>query len=419
MEKLIICGGKKLTGKISASGSKNAALPLMGASILTDEKIILRKVPDLADIRVMIKILQHIGKKISFHGGVMEIERGKETKTEAPYELVRQMRASIIVLGPLLARFGQCRVSLPGGCAFGPRPVDLHIKGMENLGAKITLNHGYISASAKKLKGKEMVLAGEFGSSVLGTDNVMMAATLAEGKTVIKSAAREPECVDLAGLLVSMGAKISGAGTDTITIEGVDELTGADYTIIPDRIEVATYLAAGVVTGGEVTVENCRPDHLENPLDFLKKVGFDIIKDENSIKISGQGRYPLNIATGPYPGFPTDLQAIFTVIACLLPGESHISEGIYLDRFSHILELARLGAKIESKGSSITIKGKSKLTGAPIQASDLRCGAALALAALMACNTTELAGVYHIDRGYENFEEKLRSLGAEIEREGD
>ncbi len=418
MAKYIIRGGKKLQGRMRTAGSKNSALVLMGASLLTDEQVILRRVPDLADIRVMRQLLENIGKKIDFQDGVMTITQTDKVNTEAPYELVKQMRASIIVLGPLLSRYGKCRVSLPGGCAFGPRPVDLHIKGMENLGAKISLDHGYIVAEARKLKGAPMILAGEFGSSVLGTDNVMMAGTLAEGETVIESAALEPECADLAKMLVAMGAEIEGIGTAVLKIRGVEKLHGTDFTIMPDRIETATFLIAGAITRGEITVTDCQPAHLTLPLNILKKSGFNIAVGKDNIKVSaGEKLKPFSIKTAPYPGFPTDLQAVFTVLACVINGASSISESIYLDRFSHVLELARMGAEIETKVATISINGGKELSGAPIQASDLRCGAALVLAGLVANNTTEVSRIYHIDRGYELFEEKLRQLGADIGRE--
>ncbi|HRY60510.1 MAG TPA: UDP-N-acetylglucosamine 1-carboxyvinyltransferase [Patescibacteria group bacterium] len=417
MDNFRITGGKKLNGEVAVSGSKNAALPLMGASLLTDENVVLHGIPDLMDVRVLMEILEYIGKNITFKNGTMMISRGKKIKTEAPYELVKKMRASIIVLGPLLAKYKKCRVSLPGGCAFGPRPVDLHIKGMEKLGARVELEHGYITAEAEKLIGASMILASEFGSSVLGTDNVLMAATLAEGQTVIESAAKEPECTDLANMLVKMGADISGIGTSVLKIQGVEKLHGVEYTVIPDRIECGTFVVAAILTNSNVVIKNCIPDHLKYPLEILKDSGAKIEIGKDFIKVKSGGQLkPFSFDTNPYPLFPTDLQAVFMVLACRIIGVSDISEKIYPDRFMHVPELVRLGAKIEIKGQTAIIHGEEKLIGADVQASDLRCGAALVLAGLIAEGESVVHRIYHIDRGYEKLEEKLIALGAEIER---
>lgn len=417
MDSFKINGGKKLSGEITVSGSKNAALPLMCASILTNDEVILHHMPDLMDIRVLIEILEYVGKKITFKNGTMIIKQGKKINTKAPYDLVKKMRASIIVLGPLLAKYKECKVSLPGGCAFGPRPVDLHIMGMEKLGAKIEINHGYIDAKAEKLVGDNIYLAGQHGPSVLGTDNIMMAAVLAEGETVIDSAAMEPECSDLANMLVEMGADISGIGTTTLRINGVKKLHGVEYSVIPDRIEAGTFLVLGVLLGEEIKIKNCEPKHLSHPIDILRDIGADIEVEGNEITVRGGKKMkPFVIDTKPYPLFPTDLQPIFTVLACFLNGASSISEGIWPDRFQYTQELVRMGANIKIEGSSAIIMGIDKLTGAQVMAPDLRAGAALVLAGLMAEDETQVHRIYHIDRGYEGLENKLVKLGADIKR---
>lgn len=420
MDKYIIKGGKSLKGSVKISGSKNASLPLMVASLLTDEDVVIHNVPDLLDVRVLVQLLEKLGKNITFRNNTMLIKDSGSNEIEAPYELVKKMRASVIVLGPLLAKRKHCRVSLPGGCAFGPRPIDLHIKGLEKLGANIKLDHGYIDAKARKLKGASMVLAGKFGSSVLATDNVMMAAALAEGTTVIKSAAMEPECVDLAEMLIAMGAKIEGKGTSVLSITGVKKLHGVEYTVIPDRIETGTFLVGALATRGKVTLTNCEPDHLISPIELLIDIGAQIKIGEQEITISRKRKLlPFTLDTLPYPLFPTDLQSPFTTLACSIGGISSLTERIYPDRFSHIAELNRMGADISVEGATAIVSGGKKMTGTDVQASDLRAGAALVIAGLTSENTTHVHRIYHIDRGYEQFEEKLHSLGATIEREKD
>lgn len=416
-ESFEIKGGKKLKGNVKISGSKNSALVLMAASILTDEDVILNNVPDLLDIRTSIELLEKLGKKIEFNKNKLIIKQTKNINTEAPYDLVNKMRASIIVLGPLLAKYKKCKVSLPGGCAFGPRPVDLHIMGMEKLGAKVKLDGGYIDAQTSGLVGTRIFLAGKFGPSVLGTDNVLMAATLAKGETIIDSAAMEPECTDLANMLVEMGAKIEGIETSTIKIIGVEKLKGVEYTVIPDRIETGTFLVLGILSGEKMIIENCNPKHLSYPIEVLKNMGAEIEVEKDKLIIDKcKDLKSFNISTKPYPLFPTDLQPIFTVLACKLKGVSSISEGIWPDRFQYTQELARMGSDIEIEGNTAVIKGVEKLIGAPVMASDLRAGAALVLAGLIAEGETVVDRVYHIDRGYEKIEEKLSSLGADIKR---
>lgn len=416
-ESFEIIGKKKLKGNIKISGSKNSALVLIAASLLTDEDVILNNVPDLSDIRTSIELLEKLGKKVEFSKNRLVIKQTKNISTEAPYDLVSKMRASIIVLGPLLAKYKQCKVSLPGGCAFGPRPVDLHIMGMEKLGAQIKLDHGYIDAQTEGLVGASIFLAGKLGPSVLGTDNVMMAASLAEGETIIESAAQEPECVDLANMLVEMGAKIEGIGTATLKIIGVEKLGGVEYTVIPDRIEAGTFLIAGILIGENMVIEDCNPEHLSFPINLLKEIGADIGVEKDRIIVNNRKDLkPFSIETKPYPFFPTDLQPIFTVLACTINGTSSISEGIYSDRFQYALELARMGADIKIEGNSAIINGVEQLTGAEVSASDLRAGAALVLAGLVAEGKTVVNEIYHIDRGYEKLEDKLSLLGADIKR---
>ncbi len=418
MSKFIIEGGKKLKGEVEISGSKNAALPLLTASILTDGEVVLHNIPDLSDIRVLIELLEKLGKNITFEKGTVSIKGGDKISTEAPYDLVNKMRASIIVLGPLLAKYNKARVSLPGGCAFGPRPIDLHLKGLEKLGAKITFDHGYVDADTKGLKGNSMVLLGKFGSSVLGTDNIMMAATLAEGETVIQGAACEPECTDLAQMLVKMGADIKGIGTSTLKIRGVGRLNGTEYKVIPDRIETGTFISTALATGGEVNITNCNPWHVQKPLEILKESGAEIHTEDNKIYLeSSENLRSFSIKTRPYPGFPTDLQAIFAVLACRAKGSSSLTEGIYPDRFGYVPELIRMGAKIEREESTIVVCGGDRLNGTDVKALDLRAGASLVIAGLIAEGNTYVHNIEHIDRGYEGFEKKLRGLGAEIRRE--
>ena len=412
-----INGGKKLEGRVKISGSKNSALVLIAASILTDEDVILNNIPDLLDIRTSVELLEKLGKKIEFQNNRLVIKQTPNVITEAPYDLVNKMRASIMVLGPLLAKYNKCKVSLPGGCAFGPRPVDLHIMGMEKLGAKIKLDNGYIDAQTSGLVGTNIFLAGQHGPYVLGTDNVMMAATLATGQTIIESAAQEPECVDLANMLIEMGARIEGIGTSTLKITGVDKLNGVEYTVIPDRIEAGTFLIAGILIGKQLIIENCNSEHLFFPIEILKDIGADIeVKEKEIIVTGGRKLKPFIINTKPYPLFPTDLQPMFTVLACYIDGESSISEGIWPDRFQYTQELARMGAEIKVENNTAIINGVKNLIGAQVMASDLRAGAALVLVGLIAEGTTIVNRIYHIDRGYEKLEEKLSLLGADIKR---
>ncbi len=416
MYKYTIKGGKSVNGEINISGSKNAALPLMVASILTDDDVILHNVPSLLDVKVLIQLLDRLGKKIIFENGTATITK-QESDLEAPYELVKKMRASIIVLGPLLAKHGFCKVALPGGCAFGPRPVDLHIKGIEALGGKISLNEGNIEAKATKLKGTTIDLKGKFGPTVLGTDNIMMAATLASGTTIIKNAAKEPECVDLANMLISMGADIKGAGTSTITINGVKQLHGTEYSIIPDRIESGTFLAMAAANRGNITINNTNYEHIKSAVDILEGIGCNIKHTDTTISLKAKKSLePFDIKSLPYPKFPTDLQSIFTTLACMINGESTLTEKIYPDRFMHVPELIRMGAKIDVSNGVAIVKGSGKLSSADVQASDLRAGAALVIAAVCADKESNIHRVYHIERGYENLVQKLSDLGVEIKR---
>jgi UDP-N-acetylglucosamine 1-carboxyvinyltransferase len=417
VDKLVISGKKRLSGSVSVSGAKNATLPIMAACLLTEEKCVIKNIPDLSDIKTMASLLQALGAKVEFTNRSMMIEAGDNMNIEAPYEIVSQMRASYYVLGPLLARFGLAKVALPGGCAIGPRPVDLHLKGMEHLGAQINIEHGYIVASAKKLSGAEMTLAGIKGPSVGATANVMMAATKAKGKTVISGAACEPEIIDLANFLNAMGAKIEGAGTPVIQIQGVKELAGCEYAPIPDRIEAGTLAIAAAITCGEIEITDLRPDHMTSVTEILLTMGCSVNAQANSLRIGlKENPKPTEIVTAPYPGFPTDLQAQFMALLTLSRGTSVVTENIFEARFLHALELNRMGAKISIKGNSAVIEGVENLTGAQVMASDLRASAALVLAGLAAEGETEVSRIYHLDRGYENLAGKLADLGAAIQR---
>jgi UDP-N-acetylglucosamine 1-carboxyvinyltransferase len=416
MESFLIKGGVPLHGEVEISGSKNAALPIMAATLLTDEPCVIRRVPDLSDTRFMAQILQSLGAQVELANGTLTI-RAKKIRGYADYELVRKMRGSICIAGPLLARLHKARISLPGGCIIGARPINLHLKGFESLGAKIKIEGGYIDATAKKLVGATMFLGGRAGSTVLGTANVMMAAALAAGVTVIESAACEPEMVDLADFLCAMGAKISGAGSPTVTISGVEKLHGAEHEVIPDRIETATFAIAAAATNGEVTIKNCRADHLRAVLDKLHEAGVSIqSRGGNLIVRRGKKLNSVDITTLPYSGFPTDVQAQMMSLLALAPGISIITERIFESRFMHVSELARLGAEIEIEGPSAIIKGGKPLSGAPVMASDLRASAALVIAGLAAKGTTQVNRIYHLDRGYEQMDAKLRKLGARIQR---
>jgi UDP-N-acetylglucosamine 1-carboxyvinyltransferase len=417
MDSLLIKGGVPLHGEVTISGAKNAALPIMAATLLTGEPCTLRRVPNLSDVRFMGQILNWLGAQVRFEAdGTVHIH-AKKIKGAGDYDLIRKMRGSICVMGPLLGRLKKATVSLPGGCVIGARPINLHLKGFQALGAKIVIEKGYVEAKAKRLTGSAMFLGGRAGSTVLGTANVMMAATLAEGVTIIESAACEPEVVDLAHFLNAMGAKITGAGSPTITITGVKELHGADHEIIPDRIEGATYAIAAAATNGEVTLRGARADHLHAVLDKLKDSGARIEHSGADIIIGRNGRLkPVDITTLPYSGFPTDAQAQMMSLMILTPGISIITERIFESRFMHVSELTRLGADIEIEGPSAIVKGGKPLSGAPVMASDLRASAALVIAGLAARGTTQVNRVYHIDRGYENIDGKLRQLGARIQR---
>ncbi len=418
MYKFIIKGGNKLKGKVSVGGAKNAVLPIMAATLLADGESVITNVPHLKDVKTMSDLLRIIGAKVAGSGHTFKINTSACDHLEAPYELVKTMRASFYVLGPLLAKFGRCRVSLPGGCAWGPRPVDYHLKGMELLGAKIKVAHGYIEATAKKLKGAEIYFD---VTSVGATANVLMAAVLAEGKTVLKNAAREPEISNLADFLIKMGANIKGAGTDTISIVGVKKLKPAKIRAIPDRIEAGTYLVAGAVANGDVTVENCNPKHMTAVLQKLKECGVNLTVDKKSITVnkSSKDLISTSVTTAPYPGFPTDMQAQFMTLLCLAKGKSILTDTIYSDRFSHVAELKRLGANIELRETNALIEGTNKFSGAHVMATDLRASAALVIAGLVAKGETHLHRIYHIDRGYEEIEKKLQNIGAKIERHED
>jgi UDP-N-acetylglucosamine 1-carboxyvinyltransferase len=416
MDSLLIKGGVPLHGEVTVSGAKNAVLPIMAATLLTAEPCIIRRVPNLSDVKFMCQILTSLGAEVSLEGDTLKVQAAK-IKCVGDYDLIRKMRGSVCIMGPLLGRLRKATVSLPGGCIIGARPINLHLKGFEALGAKITIESGYIRAQAKRLVGTEMFLGGRAGSTVLGTANVMMAATLAEGVTIIESAACEPEVVDVANFLNAMGAKIIGAGSPTITITGVKTLHGAEHDVIPDRIEAATYALAAAATGGEVTIHGARPEHMTAILDKMRDAGVKVDRKGTALIVKRNGRLkPVDITTLPYSGFPTDAQAQMMVLMALTPGISIITERIFESRFMHVSELARLGADIEIEGPSAIVKGGKPLSGAPVMASDLRASAALVIAGLAARGSTQVNRVYHLDRGYENIDGKLRQLGARIER---
>ena len=409
-------GNRRLSGSVRISGSKNSALPILAAALLTKEPCVISRVPDLSDIHYMLTILSELGCEVERASGVVTI-KAEHVTTEAPYEIVRKMRASVCVLGPLLGREKEATVSLPGGCIIGDRPIDLHLKGFEALGAAVRVQAGNVKVLAPNLRGATITLRGKFGSTVLGTDNVMMAAVLADGTTVIDGAAEEPEVVDLANFLIAMGAKIEGAGTRRIIIEGVKELHGAEHEVIPDRIEAGTFLVAAAICGDGVTLTRVLPEHLTSVTEPLAQAGFHIESAKNRITISPNGsRRPLQLDALPYPLFPTDMQAQMCALLATTEGISVVTDNVFPQRFMHVAELKRMGANIELQGSTAIIHGVEKLSGAPVMASDLRASAALVLAGLQAEGVTEVNRVYHIDRGYESIDEKLNSLGAEIER---
>jgi UDP-N-acetylglucosamine 1-carboxyvinyltransferase len=418
MARICIEGGVALEGEVWISGAKNAVLPILVASILGESASRIGNVPHLQDVTTTMELLGRMGASLGLDEQMkIEIDPHGMNRFEAPYELVKTMRASILVLGPLVARFGRARVALPGGCAIGSRPVDLHLRGLQQLGARVTVRSGNIEASAERLRGARILLD---TVTVTGTENLLMAAALARGTTVIENAAQEPEVVDLAGFLTAMGARISGAGSNTITIDGVDRLSGADYTVLPDRIETGTYLVAAAMTGGRVRCTRAEPRHLDAVLDRLTEAGGEIRCGTDWIELDMRGRRPraVSLTTAPYPAFPTDMQAQFTALNAVAEGTGTITETVFENRFMHVQELRRLGADIQLKGNTAVIRGVPKLTGAPIMATDLRASASLVLAGLVAEGQTVVDRVYHIDRGYEIIEEKLGQLGARIRRIG-
>jgi UDP-N-acetylglucosamine 1-carboxyvinyltransferase len=413
LDKIVIHGGERLEGEVCVSGSKNAALPILVSSLLTDGWNTFHNIPDLVDVRTIKKLLKSFGAEVE-EGEPLRINAGKIGSCEASYDLVKTMRASILVLGPLVARMGMARVSLPGGCAIGARPVNIHIKALEALGAKINLKDGYIEAKASRLKGATVYFD---IPTVTGTENIMMAACLAKGTTLLENAAREPEIMNLAKVLNDMGAKISGAGTDVIRIEGVDSLHPVEATVIPDRIEAGTFMIAVGMTGGDVKIKGCEPGHLDALIAKLRDTGMDITIIDGGIRVVSKGKIKsVDIKTLPYPGFPTDLQAQMMAFMAVGNGLSVITETVFENRFMHVSELMRMGADIVIEGNNAIVKGNPKLRGAQVMATDLRASASLILAGLVAEGTTELSRVYHIDRGYQKIEEKLTSLGANIRR---
>jgi UDP-N-acetylglucosamine 1-carboxyvinyltransferase len=414
MDKLLIVGGKRLSGEISISGAKNAALPILCAGLLTADSLDLSNVPNLQDVSTMLKLLRQTGLRVEQDGHRVQLNGAAIDRLEAPYDMVKTMRASILVLGPLVARFGEARVSLPGGCAIGSRPVDQHIKGLQALGAEIAIEAGYIHATAKRLKGTRIVTD---MITVTGTENLLMAATLADGETVLENAAREPEVTDLAKLLVAMGAKIDGIGTDQLVIQGVDRLHGASHAVISDRIETGTFLCAVAAAGGDVVLTNARHDILDAALDKLREIGVILTSGDGWIRAQMSARpKAVNFRTTEYPGFPTDMQAQFMAVNCVAHGASHITETIFENRFMHVQEMNRLGAAIEIEGNTAFVTGVEKLVGAPVMATDLRASASLVIAGLAAQGETLIDRIYHLDRGYDQMEVKLSAVGADIRR---
>jgi len=416
MDKLQIRGGVQLEGEVRISGAKNAALPILAGTLLAEGPVSIGNVPHLRDVTTMIELLGRMGVSVTIDDKMrVEVDASNVRECVAPYELVRTMRASIVVLGPLLARFGRADVSLPGGCAIGARPVNIHVAGLQALGAEIHIENGYIRARADKLVGTRLVLD---TVTVTGTENLLMAATLAEGQTIIENAAREPEVVDLADFLCAMGAKIRGAGTDTIVIDGVERLQGASYDVLPDRIETGTFLVAGAITGGHVRIKGTRPEHLDAVLAKLREAGATIQVGDSWIDLDMHGRRPhsVDIRTAPHPAFPTDMQAQFAALNTIADGVGTVTETIFENRFMHMLEMRRLGADIRIEGNTAIIRGMPNLTAAPVMATDLRASASLVLAGLVAQGVTDVLRIYHIDRGYERIEEKLGQLGAQIKR---
>ncbi len=414
MEKMIIEGGYRLVGEVPISGAKNAALPLFAASLLTDGWVTLHNVPALADIRTVSRLLRQMGVKTEGDSGTVRLNASGVHFYEAPYNLVKTMRASVLVLGPLAAKWKRARVSLPGGCAIGARPINLHLKGLEALGAQVELKHGYVEATADRLKGAEIYFD---IATVTGTENIMMAAALAKGRTVLKNTAREPEVVELARALNQMGAKIQEAGNQVIIIDGVEELHPIEYTIMPDRIEAGTFMLAAGITQGNVKLLNCNLSHMEAVTTKLKEAGLEIFPEGGGVKVIGPVNIkPVDVKTLPYPGFPTDMQAQIMALMCLANGLSVINETVFENRFMHVSELKRMGADIRIEGGNAIVRGLANLTGAPVMATDLRASASLVLAGLAAEGTTEVSRIYHLDRGYEKLDNKLNKLGAKIRR---
>lgn len=416
MERIILRGGKRLKGEVRISGAKNAALPVLAATLLTDGWHTISNIPNVGDIKTIIKLLNELGVEVEYakDQGIIYVNSGNLRECEAPYELVKTMRASVLVLGPLIARMGRARVSLPGGCAIGERPINLHLKALESMGVKVTLEHGYVDAKVTKLKGTRICLD---IPTVTGTENIMMAATLAEGTTIIENAAKEPEVVDLAAALIKMGAKIENAGTDVITIEGVKTLKPMCHKVIPDRIEACTYMAAAGITGGRLKLRDCEISFCQSVVEKLQEIGLMITVENGGVVVSGCSELKAtNIKTHPYPGFPTDMQAQIMALLCLAKGSSIITETIFENRFMHVAELKRMGADITVQGNTAVVKGVERLSGAPVMATDLRASASLIIAGLAAEGMTEVSRVYHLDRGYEDLVGKLSRVGAEIER---
>ncbi len=419
MDKLVIQGGARLHGEVTISGAKNAALPILCAALLAETPLKLSSVPKLKDVGTTINLLQHMGVVVTRNADKVDLDASNIKILEAPYEMVKTMRASILVLGPLLARFGKARVSLPGGCAIGSRPVDLHIKGLQAMGANIHIEHGYIEASAEHLPNKRLQGARYYMDlvTVTGTENLMMAAALAQGTTVLENAAKEPEVVDMADCLIKMGAKIKGAGTDVITIEGVDKLNGAEHQVVCDRIEAGTYMVAAAMTGGEVKLLNVSAHLLDAVIEKLREAGATVLSDANTITVKSDGKLKaVNIRTAPHPAFPTDMQAQFMALNTVASGVSKVTETIFENRFMHVQEMQRLGADIDIDGNTALVKGVSELEGATVMATDLRASASLVLAGLVAKGQTVIERIYHLDRGYGDLEEKFNALGANVKR---
>lgn len=419
MDKLVIQGGARLHGEVTISGAKNAALPILCAALLAETPLKLSSVPKLKDVGTTINLLQHMGVVVTRNADKVDLDASNIKILEAPYEMVKTMRASILVLGPLLARFGKARVSLPGGCAIGSRPVDLHIKGLQAMGANIHIEHGYIEASAEHLPNKRLQGARYYMDlvTVTGTENLMMAAALAQGTTVLENAAKEPEVVDMADCLIKMGAKIKGAGTDVITIEGVERLNGAEHQVVCDRIEAGTYMVAAAMTGGEVKLLNVSAHLLDAVIEKLREAGATVLSDANTITVKSDGKLKaVNIRTAPHPAFPTDMQAQFMALNTVASGVSKVTETIFENRFMHVQEMQRLGADIDIDGNTALVKGVSELEGATVMATDLRASASLVLAGLVAKGQTVIERIYHLDRGYEDLEEKFNALGANVKR---